>query len=102
EEIIAVNQDPLGKQGGRIHRDLKKTGHLEVYAGEVVDGTVFILFNRSLKKEVISAVFSEGGHPEEGGNVRDLVNHKDLGYFDFAYETEVEPHSAVVIKVTNK
>ena len=43
KEVIAVDQDPLGRQGRRVH----KNGDLEVWAKQLKDGRrAVILFNR--------------------------------------------------------
>ena len=47
KEVIAVNQDPLGKQGRRVHKD----GELEVWAKQMQDGgRAVILLNRGLRQ----------------------------------------------------
>lgn len=47
EELIAVNQDPLGKQGYRIKRETKGSGIVEVWGGELADNKFVVgFFNR--------------------------------------------------------
>jgi len=100
DEIIAINQDPLGKQGKRISREEKESGEfLDVYSGEVKGGVVFILFNRSEKKESMKVEFKNGGFDGKGGKLKNLVTGEELGYKDNFYITDVEPHSAVVVKL---
>lgn len=83
KEIIAVNQDSLGKQGRRVHKVLTS----EVWAVEVRDngaGVVVVFFNQALVKENISVNFIDIGL---GQNVsaRDLVNKVDLGNFQTSF-----------------
>jgi alpha-galactosidase len=99
KEIIAINQDPLGKQGKRISRKWTLTGYLEVYAGELIDGWAVILFNRAWYKQNITFNFSDIGRTK--GCLRDLVKHKDLGMFEGTYTAKVEHQSAIVLKVTD-
>ena len=99
EEIIAINQDPLGKQGKRISRKWGLTGDSEVYAGELIDGWAVILFNRSWLPSHITFNFSDIG--KTGGCLRDLVNHQDLGYFSNNYSGYVSSGGVKVLKVTD-
>jgi len=100
DEIIAINQDPLGKQGRRISRVEKTTGYLDTFAGEVTGGVVYILFNRSTQKETMQINFKDGGFQADGGKLRNLVTGEEYVYTENSYMTEVEPHSAVVVKLS--
>jgi alpha-galactosidase len=99
-ELIAINQDPLGKQGRRIQRNERPTGYIEVYAGEVVDGIVIVLFNRTKRIEQISANFRDAGWKLEGGFVKDLISKHDYGYVVNSFTIDVKPHGAIVLKLT--
>ena len=95
DEVLAVNQDRLGKAGRRY----VKEGQLEVWARELTDGTVAVgLFNRSRKNATITARWGDLGlsGPQP---VRDLWRKKDLGPFSDGYGTEVPRHGAVMLKV---
>jgi alpha-galactosidase len=97
-EVIAVNQDKLGREGRRVRKD----GDLEVWAKTLADGSrAVILFNRGANANKVSVAWEEIGYPAHvNANVRDLWAHKDLGAFTAGYAAEVAPHGAVMVKVT--
>ena len=98
KEVIAVDQDSLGKSGIRIRDD----GDLEVWVKQLADGSrAVVLFNRSLTPENISVSWTELGYPSYlKAAVRDLWQHQDLGKFTGSFTAEVTPHDAVMIRVT--
>ncbi len=100
KEVIAVDQDPLGKQGTRV----KDYGDLEVWARRLADGSrAVVLFNRGEKKAPIKFEWKDIGYPNGvKAEVRDLWKHRDLGVFTGGFSAEVERHSVVMIKVTPK
>ncbi len=94
-DVIEVNQDPLGKQGSRV----AKSGETEVWSRPLWDGTRAVaLFNRSDKEARVKVEFSDVGlsGPQPA---RDLWLQQDLGEFDGAFETEVSPRGAVLVKL---
>lgn len=99
ENIIAINQDPLGKQGYRILREIRKSGIVEIYRGDVIDGIVIVLFNRSNDVEQIEIDFSKIDF--KGGNATNLITNENLGYLEKSYSSNVRPHSVIVIKLFN-
>lgn len=100
EEMIAINQDPLGKQGTRISRVDTDSGALEVWAGQQINGTVIMLLNRSGEKKAITANFRDCGYSHPFGYMVDIINHKQYGMVeDSSYTSEVEPHSVVAIRI---
>ncbi len=95
DEVIAVDQDPLGKAASRIWQK----GDLEVWARPLADGTHAVgLFNRSAYKAKVTVRWSDIGiiGPQP---VRDLWRHKDLGVFSDSFSATVLPHAAWMIKV---
>jgi alpha-galactosidase len=94
-EVLAVNQDVLGKAAGRKMSD----GWVEVWARPLEDGTVAVgLFNRSPETATVTAKFSDlglsGSQP-----VRDLWQHKDLGRVPNEFSASVPRHGAVLVKI---
>jgi alpha-galactosidase len=70
-DIIAVNQDKLGKQGRRVKRSF--WGH-EVWAGELSGGSVaVVMFNRGWFSSTIEFNFKEVGFSQEVAEVYDLL-----------------------------
>jgi alpha-galactosidase len=96
DEILAVNQDPLGKQAVRVDR-LEKG--CEVWARPLSDGTQAVgLFNRGKEKATAKVDFAKLGLGGEQP-VRDLWKRKDVGKATDSWSAEIPPHGAVVIKI---
>ena len=96
DEVIAVNQDPLGRQAGRVYSD---EDGLEVWAKDLADGTKAVgLFNRGEMPSTVTATWSDlgitGSQP-----VRDLWRQKDLGEFDGSYSLEIPRHGAAMVRI---
>jgi len=95
EEVVEINQDPLGKQGYRR----SKRGKLEVWARPLWDSTLAVaLFNRSEREAEVEAKFSDlglsGSQP-----VRDLWRKKDVGEFDDSFSATIPAHGAALLKI---
>jgi alpha-galactosidase len=96
-EVIAVSQDLHGKQGHKV----SSQGGLEVWAGPLSDGWVAILLNRNTSPASITARWNEIGIPQGTEcNVRDLWQHKNLGKFSNSFNSAVQPHGVVMVKLT--
>jgi len=100
-EVIAVDQDPLGKQG----RVVATPGtDLEVWSKEM-SGTntrAVALFNRSSASASITVQWSQIGIPTGAATVRDLWAAKDLGPSTGSYTaTNVASHSVVLLKIVS-
>jgi alpha-galactosidase len=96
-EVIAVNQDKLGREGHRV----AKNGDLEVWSKVLNDGSrAVILFNRGGSENDISISWEQIGYPNHlPAKVRDLWLHKDLGSFTGSYSAKVPSHSVVMVKI---
>jgi len=97
KEVIAVDQDPLGRQGERV----AKNGDLEVWAKQLKDGTrAVILLNRTESEQEITANWEDLGYPKAlSAAVRDLWEHKDLGKMTSKFSARVAPHAVVMVTV---
>ena len=97
KEVIAIDQDPLGRQGRRI----KKDGDLEVWGRPLKDGgRAVIFFNRGKVDGEIGMTWEEIAYPGHlSAKVRDLWEHKDLGAFTGSYKAKVASHSVVMVKI---
>ncbi len=95
DEVIAVDQDPLGKQASRI----VKEGDIEIWAKDMEDGSKAVgLFNRGEGVASIKLNWGDlGWHGEH--RVRDLWRQKDLGKFADAYSVDVPRHGVMLIRV---
>ncbi len=97
KEVIAVDQDSLGRQG----RKVKDLGDLEVWAKELKDGSRAVaFFNRGEKPDLLSVCWDQLGFPANSRvRVRDLWKHEDVGVFEGSYMVEVPRHGAVMVRV---
>lgn len=95
DEVLEVNQDPLGRQARRVSQD----GYLEVWAKKMEDGSVAAsLFNRDETPKTVTARWSDLGL-SGAMRVRDLWRQKDIGTFENAFETEVPRHGVVLVRL---
>ena len=97
KEVIAVNQDPLGRQG----RKIRDGGDLEVWEKQLFDGKrAIVLFNRSEKEQELSISWNEIGYPADlSFTVRDLWQKKDLGEFKALFTAKVPAHGVIMLKI---
>ncbi|PYV73085.1 MAG: alpha-galactosidase [Acidobacteria bacterium] len=94
-EVIAVDQDPAGKQGFRIAQE----GPFEVWMKPMADGSRVVgLFNRQRTVEQMTVNFSQIGI-HSVATVRDLWLKKDLGTFSGKYSAYVPSHGVVLVKI---
>jgi len=81
KEVIAIDQDKLGKQGARVGQE----GTVEVWAKPLADGGHAVgLFNRGDAPAKVTAKWTDIGI-KGAHNVRDLWKHADLGKIDSEY-----------------
>jgi alpha-galactosidase len=99
-EIIAIDQDPLGIQGTRIRND----AGLQVWQKQLKDGSIAVgLLNVTKSKARMSVTLEEIGFQKGiASSVRDLWKRKDLPAINNTFETEVESHGVVVVKIKGK
>jgi len=97
KEVIAVDQDPLGRQGQRV----RKEGDLEVWAKQLSDGgRAVILLNRGNAAQNIVVTWEEVGYPDHlNAAVRDLWEHRDLGKIAGKFGAMVPSHGVVMVTV---
>lgn len=98
-EALAVNQDPLGKQGIRI----SKNNDLEVWAKDLHDGSKAVgLLNRGPDNNKDITVHWSDLDIKGEHTVRDLWEHQTLGIFNKTYSTHVPTHGAKFYRITKK
>jgi len=100
-EVIAVDQDPLGKQGRVV---ATPGSNLEVWSKEM-SGTntrAVALFNRGSASASITVQWSQLGLPAGAASVRDLWEAKDLGASTGSYTAaNVPSHGVVMLKIVS-
>lgn len=94
DEVLAVNQDPLGKPARRA---AQKAG-TEVWVKELKDGSTAIgLFNRNPSAASVELNWIDARLSGKR-TLRDLWQHKDLGAFETTYSASVPAHGAVLLR----
>lgn len=97
DEVIAVDQDPLGMQARRLLR----TDTYQVWMKELDDGSKAIgIFNLSDKDDVVRFYWNELGL-SKNQKVRDLWRQKDIGNFSTMFSTKVASHGVTLIRTFN-
>jgi len=95
KEVVAVDQDKLGKQGARVSQD----GSVEVWSKPLADGGLVVaLFNRGDAAARVTAKWSDLGL-KGSHKLRDLWKHEDLGAVSGEYSAEVPSHGVVMVKL---
>ena len=97
DEVIEINQDPLGKQASRV----SKEGGIEIWVKELEDGSKAVgLFNRSLSDETVKASWNVIG--VTGKQIaRDVWRQKDQGTFSNVFSAVVPAHGVKLITLRN-
>jgi alpha-galactosidase len=97
KEVIAVDQDPMGREGRRVWKD----GDLEVWAKQMQDGSRAVaLLNRGSSLQEITVTWEQIGYPGHlNATVRDLWAHKDLGKVTERFSAPVESHGIIMVTV---
>jgi alpha-galactosidase len=97
DEVLAVNQDPLGQQAHRVTQD-KERG-TEVWAKKLEDGSLAVgLFNRGEIAADVHISFAELGLSGKQ-IVRDLWRQQDVQSDSDCYTVSVNRHGAALIRV---
>jgi alpha-galactosidase len=95
DEVLAVDQDPLGRQAARV----AQAGTTEVWAKDMADGSKAVgLFNRGYTAAPVTVHWSDLGWNGRHA-VRDLWRQKDLGTFTDTFQTTVPRHGVVLVKI---
>lgn len=98
DEVLAVSQDALGRQGVTVRQD-GPDNTLRVYVKELEDGSKAVgLFNLGDEAATVTARWSDlkiAGRQ----TVRDLWRQKELGHFETQVQMTVAPHGAELIRV---
>ena len=98
DEVLAVNQDPLGKQATQV----KNNTNYEIWEKDLEDGSKAIgLFNLRLNPLNIHVDLKDLGI-SGSADMRDLWRQKGLGAADVSFEMLVQPHGAALLKLTKR
>ncbi len=95
EEVLEIDQDSLGKQATPVYQK----GDIEIWAKDLEDGSKAVgLFNLSDTDQKITLQLNDL-KIQSPQTVRDLWRQKNLGVFDKSFETRVNSHGVVLVKV---
>lgn len=109
DEVIEINQDPLGKQARRISEENGK----QIWMKEMEDGSKAVgLFYPGGEKMTPADYFQWNDEPQKAKiilngdeigvrgkfSVRDVWRQKDLGVFENRFEAEVPYHGVLLLK----
>lgn len=98
DEVIAIDQDPLGQQAQRIRSD----SETQVWARPLDGGEFAVaLLNSGETPVEITASLEEVGATEGSWTARDLWSHEDLGPVS-QLTSVVEPHGVTLIRLTRQ
>jgi alpha-galactosidase len=96
DEVIAVDQDPLGKQAARVFN----SGGLSVWVKDLEDGSKAVgLFNLGDRETKVVVRWDDLGISGKR-LVRDLWRQKDLGAFEREFQARVAPHGVVLVRIS--
>ena len=94
-DVIAIDQDPAGKQGDRVWAE----GPMEIWSKPMADGSLAVgMFNRHPGPMTFSVDFAKLGFKGKV-KVRDLWAGKDLGVMDGSYRATLPGHSVILLRV---
>ena len=95
DEVIEVDQDPLGRPGRRIAVDEDR----EVWMKDLEDGSHAVgLFNRGEFPATVKVKWQDLGLSGKQ-KVRDLWRQKDIGALEDGYSVKISRHGCVLLKV---
>lgn len=97
-EVVAVDQDPLGRQARRVRAE----GPSELWARELADGSrAVLLLNRGDAAQRVWLTWDEVGlDPIAAMTVRDLWGRADIGELDEGYDATLASHAALLLRIS--
>jgi alpha-galactosidase len=98
-DVIAIDQDSLGKQGFRV---LSETGR-EIWAKELSNGEYALcVLNSSNAKATVTVERRELYVLKGEYTVTDVWNHKPLGSTQDTISATLDPHDVILMRLTPK
>ena len=95
-EVIAIDQDSLGKQGTRV----SQPGDTQIWARDLADGSKAVgLFNLGSDSAQVSLKWADLAYKTAPLHVRDLWLHKDLKLDGPEYNATVPSHGVLMLRV---
>jgi alpha-galactosidase len=95
-EAIAIDQDPLGKQGDRLYQ----SGDFDVWTKPLSGGRIAVgLFNRSWDNRDVSVDLADIGF-RNGASLRDVWKQKNLGHHAGVFTGAIPKHGVTLLIVS--
>ena len=95
-EVIAVDQDVLGKQASPV-----KAGELDTWIKPLADGSVAVgVVNMGMTETTARVTLSELGLGTEVKSARDLWKHTEVVFQDGAYTQKLPSHATLMLRVS--
>jgi hypothetical protein len=96
DEVIDIDQDPLGKQA----KQALKTDKYQIWIKDLQDGSIAVgVFNTGNETERVLITWQVTGLKGQQ-TIRDVWRQKNIGIFDISYKTIVAPHGVMLLKFT--
>jgi len=111
KEVIAIDQDPMGRQAmkwmdyGDLEIWLKPLENGDFAIGILNRGNEKILFDKSLQLTTYDSDFKPRSYTyriDENYEIRDLWNHKQWGDTKENFQTEVQSHELILLRLSKK
>jgi alpha-galactosidase len=97
-EVIAVDQDALGKQASPL-----KDGNLEMWVKPLADGSVAVgVVNLSASEATATIKASDLGLAPKVKSARDLWSHTNVAFSEGSYTAKVPSHGVLMLRVNGK
>jgi len=97
KEVIAIDQDPLGKQASPV-----KNGNFETWVKPLADGGVAVGVVNLGPAAAEATVKAADLKFAKVGKARDLWAHKDVKFTDGVYTASVPSHGVLLLRVEGK
>ena len=97
-EVIAVDQDPLGKQATPV-----KHGDLEMWVKPLADGSVAVgVVNMGTAEATALVNAHDLGLGNKVKSARDLWRHTNIAFHDDAYTAKIPSHGTLMLRLSAK
>ena len=95
DEVIAVNQDALGKQAARLTRN----DGIEIWEKDLDDGSKAVAFFNRGDSTAPAILQRSALKITDRWRIRDLWEHKELGEFEQSFQASVPAHGTKMLRI---
>ncbi len=96
DEVLAVDQDPLGKQADKVY----EKDDIQYWIKPMADRSYTVgIFNLGKEKQKVHLLFTDLKLKNGTYRIRDLWRQKSLGSFKGSMDLKVMPHGVVLLKI---